>query len=76
MAATMRSLSLILSCRMVLSTETELLDNVSVSLDVGPLEVVQELTSLTYEAKEGTACDNVLLVLLHVLREVIDTVGK
>ena len=59
-----------------LSTETELLDKVSVSLDVGLLEIIQHLTSLTYEAEKGTACDNVLLVLLHVLREVIDTVGK
>ena len=59
-----------------LSTETELLDNASVSLDVGLLEIVQDLTSLTYEAEKGTARDNVLLVLLHVLREVIDTVGK
>jgi hypothetical protein len=59
-----------------LSTETELLDNASVSLDVGLLEIVQELTSLTYEAEKGTARHNVFLVLLHVLSEVIDTVGK
>ena len=54
MAATMRSLSLILSCRMVLSTETELLNDLSVSLDVNLLEVVQQLTPFTYEAKKGT----------------------
>jgi hypothetical protein len=59
-----------------LSTETELLDKVSVSLDVGLLEIIQHLTSLTYEAEKRTARYNVLLVLLHVLREVIDTVGK
>ena len=35
-----------------LSTETELLDDISVSLDVNFLEVVQNLTSLTYEAEK------------------------
>ena len=59
-----------------LSTETELLDNASVSLDVRLLEVIQHLTSLTYEAEKGTACYNVLLVLLHVLCKVSDTVGE
>ena len=76
MAATMRSLSLILSCRMVLSTETELLNDLSVSLDVNLLEVVQQLTPFTYEAKKGTTRNDVFLVLLYMLCEVIDTVGK
>ena len=40
------------SYRMELSTETELLDDLSVSLDVNLLEVVQNLTSLTYEAEK------------------------
>lgn len=60
----------------LLSTETKLLDDASVSLDVGPLKVVEELTSLTYETKEGTTCCNVFLVPLHVLGKMIDTVGK
>ena len=60
----------------LLSTETELLDDVSVSFDVRFLEVVQKLTSFTYEAEKRTACNNVLLVLLHMLCEVIDTVGE
>ena len=60
----------------VLSTEPELLDKTSVSLDVRLLEIVQNLTSFTYETEKGTACDNVFLVLLHMLCEVIDTVGK
>lgn len=72
----MRSLSLVLSFRMVLSTETELLDDVSVSLDVNFLEVVQQLAPFTYEAKKGTTRNDVLLVLLNMLRKVIDTVGK
>lgn len=60
----------------VLSTESELLDKTSVSLDVRLLEIVQNLTSFTYETEKGTACYNVFLVLLHMLCEVIDTVGK
>ena len=59
-----------------LSTETELLDDLTVSLDVNLLEVVQELTALTDEAEKGTTRDHVLLVLLHVLGKVSDTVGK
>ena len=60
----------------LLSTETKLLDDVSVSLDVSSLEVIEELTSLTFEAKVGSSCCNVFLVLLHVLGKMIDTVGK
>ena len=36
-----------------LSTETELLDDVAVSLDVHLLEVVQDLATLTDEAEKG-----------------------
>ena len=35
-----------------LSTETELLDDISVSLDVSLLEVIKKAASLTYEAKK------------------------
>ncbi len=59
-----------------LSTETELLDDMAVSLNVHLLEVVQDLAALTDEAEKGTTRDNVLLVLLHVLGKVSDTVGK
>ena len=60
----------------VLSTETELLDNASVSLDVDLLEVVQDLTSLTDETEKGATRNDVFLVLLHMLGKVSDTVGK
>ncbi len=59
-----------------LSTEAELLDNVTVSLDVGLLEIIQHLTSFTYEAEKAAPCDVVLLVFLYMLREVSDTVGE
>ncbi len=59
-----------------LSTETKLLDDIPVSLDVNFLEVIQNLTALTDEAEKGTARHHVFLVLLHVLGKVSDTVGK
>ena len=59
-----------------LSAQTEFFDNSPVSLDVDSLEVVQELTPLSDEAKEGAARDHVLLVRLHMLGEVSDTVGE
>jgi hypothetical protein len=59
-----------------LSTETQLLDDSPVSLDVDLLEVVQKLTPLGDKTKKGTAGSDVLFVLLHVLGEVSDTVGK
>ena len=59
-----------------LSTETELLDDIPVSLDVNLLEVVQNLASLTDETEKGAARHHVFLVLLHVLGKVSDTVGK
>ena len=59
-----------------LSTETKLLDDSPVSLDVNLLEVVQKLAPFTYETEKGTTCSNVLLVLLHVLGKVSDTVGE
>ena len=59
-----------------LSTETELLDNASVPFDVDLFEIVEGLTSLTYQAKECTLGVVVLLVLFQMLGEVCDTVGK
>lgn len=60
----------------VLSAETKLLDKISVSLDVNSLEIIQDLTPLAYETEKRTACHHVLPVLLQMLGEVIDTVGK
>jgi hypothetical protein len=59
-----------------LSAETQLLDKCPVSLDVHLLKVVQKLTALTDQAEKGTTGSHVLLVLLHVLGKVSDTVGK
>ena len=59
-----------------LSAETKLLDDSPVSLDVNVLKIVQKLAALADQAKKRAACYNVLLVLLHVLCKVSDTVGK
>ena len=60
----------------LLSTETKLLDDIPVSLDINPLEIIQNLTTLTYKAKKATTCNHVFLIILHVLGKVSDTVGK
>ena len=59
-----------------LSTEAELLDDISVSLDVFGLEVIKNTTTFTYELQKCTACAEVLLVCFEVLGKVSDTVGK
>ena len=59
-----------------LSTETELLDNLSVSLDVGLLEVIKETAALTDQTQKAATCHDVLLVLFDVLGKMSDTVGK
>ena len=59
-----------------LSAETKLLDDSPVSLDVNVLKIVQKLAALADQAKKRATCYNVLLVLLHVLCKVSDTVGK
>ena len=66
----------LLSYRGGLSTEAKLLDDSPVSLDIHFLEIIQKLTSFTYETKKTAACYNVFLVLLNVLGKVSDTVGE
>ena len=58
-----------------LSTETEFLDDISVSLDIGFLEVVKNTTSLTDQLQQGKTGYMVslrragVLIRLSVLRE-------
>ena len=59
-----------------LSAETQLLDDSPVSLDVDLLKVAQKLTTLADQAEKTATRDHVLLVLLHMLGKVSDTVGK
>ena len=50
-----------------LSTETKLLNDSSVSLDIDFLEIVKDTTSLTNELQERATSYIVVLVLLEVL---------
>ena len=59
-----------------LSAESELLDDISVSLDVLLLEVVKEAASLADQLKKRKTGSIVLLVVLEVLGKMSDTVGK
>ena len=59
-----------------LSTEAKLLDNAAVPFDVNFLEVVEELTALADQTEKAATGNHVLLVCLHVLGKVCDTVGE
>ena len=59
-----------------LSTETEFLDDISVSLDIGFLEVIKNTTSLTDELQKRKTGNMVFLVAFEVLGKMSDTVGK
>ena len=59
-----------------LSAESELLHDISVSLDVLLLEVVKEAASLADQLKKRKTGSIVLLVVLEVLGKMSDTVGK
>ena len=60
----------------LLLSETKLLNDSSVSLDVNLLEVVEEVSSVTNHLKETTAAMIVLVVALEMLGEVSYSVGK
>ena len=60
----------------LLLSETKLLNDSSVSLDVYLLEVVEEVSSVTYHLKETAAAVVVLMVALKVLGEVSYSVSK
>lgn len=59
-----------------LLTQTECLHDSTVALNVTVLEVVEQTTTLTYQAHEGTLCAYVLAVSTHVVREVSDACRK
>ena len=55
-----------------LLTQTQSLNDGTVAVDVALLQVVQEGTTLTYQAGQSALGAVVLAVLLHVLGEVLD----
>src|SRR3712207_4249068 len=59
-----------------LATNTELCDELAITLDIFLSEIVEQTTTLTYEHLETTRGSKVLLVLLEVLSKVLDTIGE
>ena len=59
---------------LVLLTEVKSLDNSTVTLDINLLQVLEQVTTLTYQAKQCSLGTEVVLVALKVLCKVADTV--
>ena len=59
-----------------LLTETELLNDSSVALDIGLLEVAEKVSSVSYHLLKAAAAVVVLVVSLEVLGESVDAIGK
>jgi hypothetical protein len=59
-----------------LSSQAQLLDDASVSLDVGLCQVIQQPSSLSYKHQKPPAGVVIFLVSLEVLGEVIDSLGE
>ena len=60
----------------LLLTEVQSLDDSTVTFDVNLLQVLQQLTTLTYQAQQRTLCAEVVAVVFEVLSKVVDTVRK
>ena len=60
----------------LLLSKTKLLNDSSVSVDVGLLEVVKKVSSVTYHLEEAATAVVVLVVALEVLGEVRNSVSK
>ena len=59
-----------------LLTQTKSLDKCTVTIDVLVVEILQELTTATYHLGQCTSGAEVLVVLLQVLGEVLNTIGE
>ncbi len=59
-------------CEEILLSETEFLDDGTVTLDVLVLKILQKVTSLTYHFEKSAAAVMVLLVDLKVLCQLVD----
>ena len=60
----------------VLLTETESLDDGTITIDIVIVEILQQLAALTDEHGQRTGCVVVLVVLLQVLCQVRDTIAE
>jgi hypothetical protein len=63
-------------CYRRLVTEPELLNQLTVRVDIRPSQIVQQPATLAYHLQEATATVMVLSVLAEMLRQVIDAFSK
>ena len=59
-----------------LLTQTQSLHNSTITIDIVGVEILQELTTATYQLCQRTSSNIVLVVLLQVLGEVLDTIRE
>ena len=64
------------SLRQLLLSETKLLNDRTVAVDVGLLEITEKVSSVTNHLLQTSAAVMVLVIVLEVLGEVLDSVGK
>ena len=70
------NISSLFVCRIVLLTQAECLDEFTITIDVLVVEILQELTTATYQLGQRTSGTEVLVVLLQVLGEVLNAIGE
>ncbi len=59
-----------------LLSESELLNYCAVTLNIGVLEILEKVTSLTYHLEKSAAAVEVLLVVSEMRVEVVDSLGE
>ena len=59
-----------------LVTETQLLNELAIRLDVGAPQIVQQSAALAYHLQEATAAVMVLAMRAEVIREIVDALGQ
>lgn len=64
------------SSRRGLLTQTELLHDGTVALDVTVVKIVEQGTTLTYKLGQRTSGDEILVISFHMLCEVLDAISE
>ena len=59
-----------------LLTQTQSLHDSTITIDIVYVEILQQLTTTTYHLGQRTSGSIVLVILLQVLRQVLDTIGE
>jgi hypothetical protein len=60
----------------VLVTEPQFLNQLAVSLDISPPQIVQQSATLAYHLQEAAATVVILAVFTEMIREVVDALGQ